>query len=169
MVLAYNVCFWIVWFTIASLVYSLVSCCPVGPSVVANCGDGQLLRSLTSACGPGVHRSSHLHTVHAHKHTHNSLFWGGLITICLPDKCSRFLAWRILPHPAHPPVTFFYSSPLKRTFIRCSNNSSMIWKLISLSCLFSVGLSFLFWGQCLAMAVCWDSLDNYSYESFCSQ
>lgn len=131
MVLAYNVCFWIVcwklWFTIASLVYSLVSCCPVRPSVFANRGDGQLLRSLTSACGPGVHRSSHLHTVHAHIHTHNPLFWGGLITICLPDKCSSFLAWRILPHPVHPPVTFFYSSPLKRTFIRCSNNSSMIW------------------------------------------
>lgn len=61
MVLVYNACFWIVcwklWFTIASLVYSLVSCCPVRPSIAANCGDRQLLRSLTTACGHRSHTS----------------------------------------------------------------------------------------------------------------
>lgn len=58
-----NECFWIVcwkpWFMIASLVYALVSSGAV--SVVANLGRIKLLGALTSACGSGVHRSSHLH------------------------------------------------------------------------------------------------------------
>lgn len=77
-------------------------------------GDWKLPRCLTSASGPGVHRSSHLHTdvlINTHRHidtryTHGSLFWGGSITICLPDKCCGLLAWRILPQPIRPPLTF---------------------------------------------------------------
>lgn len=119
MVLAYTVCFrivcWKLWFMIASLVYSLVSCGPVRPSVVANRGDGKLLRSLTKclwAWSSQViipsHRRVHTYTLpHTHtQYTHNSLFWGGSIAVCLADKFSRFLAWKILPHPIHPPLTF---------------------------------------------------------------
>lgn len=56
---------------IASLVYSPVSSGAV--SVVANLGRIKLLGALTSACGPGVHRSSHLPrdtSTHMHRHAH---------------------------------------------------------------------------------------------------
>ena len=89
------VCLWIVcrklWFMIVCLVYSLVSCGAVRPSVVANPGEGKSTESFnkwTSACGPGVHRSSHLHTgthIPTHSCKHYSLFFfgGGGINYCL--------------------------------------------------------------------------------------
>lgn len=91
MVLAYNACFWIVcwklWFTIASLVYSLVSCCPVRPSIAANCGDRQLLSSITIACEQRSHTSQVITpSPSSHTYMHKSLFWGGLIITCLPRQ-----------------------------------------------------------------------------------
>lgn len=113
----FNVCFrivcWKLWFVIASLVYSLVSCGAVRPSVVANAGERKLLRALTSACGPGVHRSSHLlkgkriyvHTP-PHTHIHTQLLILRIDNyICLPHKGCRFLAWRVLT-PIPFPLTF---------------------------------------------------------------
>lgn len=47
---------------IASFVYSLLSCGAERLRVVANLGREKPLGALTSACGPGVQRSSHLHT-----------------------------------------------------------------------------------------------------------
>lgn len=82
---------------IAPLVYSLVSCGAVRQSVVASPVGLKLERALTSACGPEVHRSSHLHTGHTHKYGHIPrhtylLILRGSITICQPYKGRRFLA-----------------------------------------------------------------------------
>lgn len=44
------------------------------------------LRALTSACGPGCHRSGHTHTHRSkgtQKHT-RVLLWKGSVTVCLP-------------------------------------------------------------------------------------
>lgn len=96
-------------------------------------GDWKLPRCLTSASGPGVHRSSHLHTdvlINTHRHTdtrytHGSLFWGGSMTICLPDKCCGLLAWRVLPQPIRPPLTF--SSHPRWKELHSSSFQSAIW------------------------------------------
>lgn len=60
--MCFQIVCWKLWFIIASLVYSLVSCGAAGPNAVACLVRIKLLGALTSARGPLGNRSSHLRT-----------------------------------------------------------------------------------------------------------
>lgn len=119
MALAYYVCFpivcWKLWFMIASLVYSPLSCGPVRLSAPANRGGleaTEMFNKCLWARGSQVITSSH-RRAHKHTPTHRHALHSRLLIFeedrwlsACPTNVAGFLAWRILPQPIRPPLTF---------------------------------------------------------------
>lgn len=97
-------------------------------------GDWKLPRCLTSASGPGVHRSSHLHTdvlINTHRHidthhTHGSLFLRRIDDYLPARQMLRASCLKDPPTAHTSSFNLFLSSALKRTaqFIFSVSHSS---------------------------------------------